>query len=268
MTGKETAIEINGLKYSYLASKRINETEAFLKEVLKGIDIKIYPGEKVSIIGPNGAGKSTLLLNMAGLLDFKYRKGSVKVCGIPLNDKNIYNVREKIGYVFQDPNDQLFSTSIFDDVSFGLINYLNKKKDARAKDLDYIREVVSGSLLKVNLTGVENEVPYFLSYGEKKLAALATVISYDPDIFILDEPSSNLDPANRENFIQLLKSMEKTIVIATHDIDMAYEFSDRTIIINDGAKVYDGSSQSALTDKEFMEKNKLRIPLELKGKYL
>ena len=257
-------IEINQLKYKYFSSKRLNEkseVKAAFKEVLKGISLNIYKGEKVSIIGPNGAGKSTLLLNIAGLLESKYREGSISISGIELNEKNIYDIREKIGFVFQDPNDQLFSTTVFDDVAFGLINLLVKKKDPRAKDVSFIRERVREALLKVGLKDVENEVPYFLSFGEKKLAALATVLSYEPEIFIFDEPSSNLDPQNRHNFIDLLKNMDRTIIIATHDLDMAYDFSDRAVVINKGVVVYDGSAREVLKNKEFLESNSLRLPL-------
>jgi len=257
-------IEIKQLKYKYFSSKRLNEKsegKAAFKQVLKGISLNIYKGEKVSIIGPNGAGKSTLLLNIAGLLESKYREGSISISGIELNEKNIYDIREKIGFVFQDPNDQLFSTTVFDDVAFGLINLLVKKKDPRAKDVSFIRERVREALLKVGLKDVENEVPYFLSFGEKKLAALATVLSYEPEIFIFDEPSSNLDPQNRHNFIDLLKNMDRTIIIATHDLDMAYDFSDRAVVINKGVVVYDGSAREVLKNKEFLESNSLRLPL-------
>lgn len=257
-------IEINQLKYKYFSSKRLNEkseVKVIFKQVLKGISLNIYKGEKVSIIGPNGAGKSTLLLNIAGLLESKYREGSISISGIELNEKNIYDIREKIGFVFQDPNDQLFSTTVFDDVAFGLINLLVKKKDPRAKDVSFIRERVREALLKVGLKDVENEVPYFLSFGEKKLAALATVLSYEPEIFIFDEPSSNLDPQNRHNFIDLLKNMDRTIIIATHDLDMAYDFSDRAVVINKGVVVYDGSAREILKNKEFLESNSLRLPL-------
>ncbi|GAH16188.1 unnamed protein product [marine sediment metagenome] len=123
-------------------------------------------------------------------------------------------IKIEIGFVFQDPNDQLFSTKVFDDVSFGLINYLNKKKDRRAKNRQYVEEIVRISLRKVNLGNIEEEIPHFLSFGEKKLVTLATVLSYDPEILVLDEPSSNLDPRNRTNFIKLIQEMDKTIIIA------------------------------------------------------
>lgn len=257
-------IETRNLKYRYPSSRRIDNAEIIFKEILKGLDIDISRGEKVSIIGPNGAGKTTLLLNLAGLLDQKYREGTIKISGIELNDKNIFDIREKIGFVFQDPNDQLFSTTVFDDVAFGLINFLNKKNDLRSKDNKYVSEKVKSALEKVNLFDFEHEVPHFLSFGEKKLAALATVLSYEPEIFILDEPSSNLDPRNREGFITLLKEMKNTVVVATHDLDLAYDFSDRIILINRGVIAYDGKPDIILKDKVFLEKNDMRLPLSLR----
>ena len=207
---------------------------------------RLRKGEKVSIIGPNGAGKSTLLLNIAGLADENYREGEIYIYDKKLDRKSIYDIREDIGFVFQDPNDQLFSTRVFDDVAFGLVNFLNKKDNSKAKDRDYIEEIVRISLKKVNMSGVEESIPHFLSFGEKKLVSLATVLSYSPRILILDEPASNLDPGNRNNFIDLIKNMEKTIIVATHDLDMAYDFSDRCIIINDKHIIYDGSSSEVL----------------------
>jgi len=257
-------IEVKNLYYKYLTSRRLDGGFSSYREVLKGINFSVGRGEKLSIIGPNGAGKSTLMLNIAGLIDGKYRNGEIFIYGKRLNEKNIYDIREKIGFVFQDPNDQLFSTKVFDDVSFGLINYLNKKKDRRAKNRQYVEEIVRISLRKVNLGNIEEEIPHFLSFGEKKLVTLATVLSYDPEILVLDEPSSNLDPRNRTNFIKLIQEMDKTIIIATHDLDLAYEFSDRCIILNDGKIVFDGNSKEIFKDESFLIKNNLDLPLILR----
>ena len=257
-------IEISNLSFKYPSTRKISSFDQSAKgfrEVLHEISFIVSEGEKVSLIGPNGAGKSTLLLNIAGLQESKQRKGRIKIGGIELNDKNIYGIREKIGFVFQDPNDQLFSTSVFDDVAFGLINYLNKKRDPRARDIKFIEGRVKESLEKVNLKNVENEMPYFLSFGEKKLAALATVLCYDPEILILDEPSSNLDPSNRDNFIELLKRFDKTIIVATHDLDLAYDFSERAIVLNGGRIVFDGNAREVLKDKDFLNANNLALPL-------
>lgn len=257
-------IEVKNLCYKYLNSRRLDGGFSSYKEVLKGINFSVGIGEKLSIIGPNGAGKSTLMLNIAGLMDGKYRTGEIFIYGKRLNEKNIYDIREKIGFVFQDPNDQLFSTKVFEDVSFGLINYLNKKKDRRAKNRHYVEEIVKDSLRKVNLGNMEEEIPHFLSFGEKKLVTLATVLSYDPEILVLDEPSSNLDPRNRTNFIKLIQEMDKTIIIATHDLDLAYEFSDRCIILNQGEVVFDGDSKKILNDRDFLMNNGLDLPLCLR----
>ena len=261
-------IEVKNLRYRYLVHKRIDASNVNTKEyreVLKDISFVIYRGEKVSIIGPNGAGKSTLLLNIAGLMEQKDRNGEIIIAGRILNDRNIYDIRENIGFVFQDPNDQLFSATVFDDVSFGLINYLNKKKDPRAKDLRFIKNIVAENLKSLNLSGIENNMPHFLSFGEKKLVSLATVLSYNPEILILDEPSSNLDPKNRQNFQELINKLCKTIIIATHDLDLAYECSERCIVINSGSLVFDGPAKEILRNKKFLKKNNLDLPLMFKN---
>jgi energy-coupling factor transporter ATP-binding protein EcfA2 len=154
-------IEVKNLCYKYLTSRRLDGGFSSYKEVLKEINFSVGRGEKLSIIGHNGAGKSTLMLNIAGLMDGKCRSGEIFIYGKRLDEKNIYDIREKIGFVFQDPNDQLFSIKVFDDVSFGLINYLNKKKDRRAKNRQYIEEIVRISLRKVNLGNIEDEIPHF-----------------------------------------------------------------------------------------------------------
>ncbi len=264
MNNNGSIIEVKNLKYKYPSFRKINnknETLREFKEVLKDISFIVSKGEKISIIGPNGAGKSTLLLNIAGLAEQKNRDGDISIAGKILNDKNIYDIRENMGFVFQDPNDQLFSTSVFDDVAFGLINYLNKKNDPKAKDRKFIETMVTQSLESVNLFGIENDMPHFLSFGEKKLVSLATVLSYSPEILILDEPSSNLDPKNRDNFIELLKHFDKTIIIATHDLDLAYDFSERAIILNGGRLVFDGNTGEVLKDKDFLNANNLALPL-------
>jgi len=264
MNKNNTIIEVKNLKYRYPLFRRINnknETLREFKEVLEDINFIVSKGEKISIIGPNGAGKSTLLLNLAGLMEQRNRNGEILIAGKILNEKNIYDIRENIGFVFQDPNDQLFSTSVFDDVAFGLINYLNKKKDPKAKDRKFIETMVTDSLKSVNLFGIENNMPHFLSFGEKKLVSLATVLSYDPEILILDEPSSNLDPKNRDNFIGLIKRLNKTFILATHDLDLAYDFSDRCIILNNGKITFDGNAREVLKDKDFLNSNNLELPL-------
>ncbi len=257
-------IEIKELHYRYPVSRRLGGDVISYKEALRRISFSVSEGEKISVIGPNGAGKSTLMLNVAGLLEEKYRKGEIFIAGKKLDGKNIYDIREKIGFVFQDPNDQLFSVKVFDDVAFGLINYLAKKKDRRAGDRKYLEGIVRDSLKKVNLGKIENEISHFLSFGEKKLVSLATVLSYSPEILILDEPTGNLDPRNRSNFIKLIGNMKKTVLIATHDLDMAYDFSDRCIVLNQGKIVSDGDPKKILYDRDFLTDNGLDLPLMLR----
>ncbi|MGM0366378.1 MAG: energy-coupling factor ABC transporter ATP-binding protein [Actinomycetota bacterium] len=259
-----TALKIDRLSYKYHSSNRLDLDGAPLKQILKNITFHARKEEKLSIIGPNGAGKSTLLLNIAGLAEDKHREGNIQVFGKDINKANIFDIREDIGFVFQDPNDQLFSARVFDDVAFGLINFLTKKNPKKARDRSYIEQVVKLTLGNVNMDGVEDMVPHFLSFGEKKLVALATVLSYSPRILILDEPTSNLDPANRRNLTKLIKSMKKTIIIATHDLDLAYEFSERCIIINQGEIVFDGSTREILTDERFLLNHNLDLPLRFK----
>ncbi len=258
-------IEIKNLHYKYPVNRRLSGDTDGYKEALRGVSFSVSEGERISIIGPNGAGKSTLMLNVAGLLERKHRKGEIFIAGRRLNGKNIYDIREKIGFVFQDPNDQLFSIKVFDDVAFGLINYLVKKKDRRARDRKYLEAIVRDCLKKVNLGKIEDEISHFLSYGEKKLVSLATVLSYDPQILILDEPTGNLDPRNRSNFIKLIGNMKKTILIATHDLDMAYDFSGRCIVLNKGKIISDGNPKKILSDRDFLTDNGLDLPLILKG---
>lgn len=272
---EKAAVKVNNFSFSYNYSKNQSNTNAVLKQVLKDLSFEVGIGEKVSIIGPNGAGKSTLLMCISALNDDNYLKikreneKNQNNCGIfifgeKVNEKSAYNIREKIGYVFQNPDDQLFSTSVFEDVAFGLINFLQKKKDIRYKDKQFIKTKVNDTLNLVNLQGKEDELPHFLSFGEKKLAALASVLSYDPDILILDEPSSNLDPRNRLNFLDIINSLNKTIIIATHDMDLAYEFSERCIILNFGRIVYDGKTKEILKNRDFLLKNGLDVPFILK----
>lgn len=273
--GKEyacgNAIKVENFSFKYVKSDRQNQNRLTYKDVLKNINFEVASDERISIIGPNGAGKSTLLLNIAGLMDeyfdakIKNDSGKIFIYGKQINSKNIYDIRENIGFVFQNPDDQLFSTSVFEDVAFGLINFLAKNKDSRVNDKKYIEDTVNLTLEMVNLKNKQEEIPHFLSYGEKKLAALATALSYDPKILILDEPSSNLDPKNRNNFIRLIKSLRKTMLIATHDMDLAYEFSERCIILNEGKVVYDGKTKDVLKNRSFLVKNGLDLPLAFKN---
>ena len=264
------AVRVRNFSYSYRNAGSAGDFAPTYRKVLNGINMDIKKNEKLTIIGPNGAGKSTLLLNIAGLMDesegFKSDNcGNISIFGREISKRNLFEIREKIGFVFQNPDDQLFSTSVREDVSFGIINKLKRQNDSRAGDRAYIESVVRKCLDIVNLRDREDEIPHFLSFGEKKMCALATVLSYEPEIFILDEPSSNLDPKNRSDFIKLIKSLEKTVIVSTHDMDLAYEFSNRSIILYKGSIVYDGSTKEILQDRDFLQKIGLDMPLSIKN---
>jgi cobalt/nickel transport system ATP-binding protein len=216
---------------------------------LRGVDLYIAPGEKVALVGPNGAGKSTLLLHLNGILR---GDGEVQVCGQPINDKTLGAVRAAVGLVFQDPDDQLFSPSVFDDVAFGPL-YMGLDEES-------IQQRVEQSLDAVGMRGVERRVPHHLSGGEKKRVAIATVLAMDPEILVLDEPTAGLDPRTRRGLINLLRELPQTMLVSTHDMRLVAESFQRTIVINEGRVVADGLTQKLLADDVLLEANGLEAP--------
>jgi cobalt/nickel transport system ATP-binding protein len=207
------------------------------RTVLKNIDLKINRGETVALIGPNGAGKSTLLLHLNGIL---HSNGAVQILGKPLNSNNLRWVKSKVGLVFQNPDDQLFSPTVFDDVAFGPMN------------LGYpegrVREMVQKALQETGMSGYEHRSPHHLSLGEKKRIAIATVLSMSPEILVFDEPTSNLDPRGRWSMIKLFQTISATKVIATHDLEMVSILCPRTVILDHGRIVADKSTTQILAD--------------------
>ncbi len=222
-------------------------------EVLKGISCDIKPGEKVALIGPNGAGKSTFmnLLNGINLTT----KGEVFIDGMKVVKKNLIQIRRKVGIVFQDPDDQLFCPTVFDDVAFGPLNL--------GLSEDVIRERVKSSLEVVGLGGFEERSSFHLSFGERKRLALATVLSYQPEILVFDEPSTNMDPLNRRKLIEWLKQSDNTILLCTHDLDIALEVCDRCLVLSEGQFIKEGPTSEILYDRKLLEENKLELPLAL-----
>ncbi len=216
---------------------------------LRGVDLYIAPGEKVALVGPNGAGKSTLLLHLNGILR---GEGEVQVCGQPINDKTLGSVRASVGLVFQDPDDQLFSPSVFDDVAFGPL-YMGL-------DEKIIQQRVDQSLDAVGMRGVERRVPHHLSGGEKKRVAIATVLAMDPEILVLDEPTAGLDPRTRRGLINLLRELPQTMLVSTHDMGLVAESFQRTIVINEGRVVADGPTKKLLADDVLLEAHGLEAP--------
>jgi cobalt/nickel transport system ATP-binding protein len=222
-------------------------------EVLKGLSCRIYKGEKVALIGPNGAGKSTFMSHLNGV-QFPV-SGRVTIDGDVIGKDNLKEVRRKVGIVFQDPDDQLFCPTVFDDVAFGPLNLGLPKDEIEAR--------VAEALEVVGLQGFEERSSFHLSFGERKRLALATVLSYQPDILVFDEPSTNMDPQNRRNMINWLRDTDKTVLLCTHDLDIALEVCSRCLLLVDGRIAADGPTTSILYDRKLLEDNKLELPLAL-----
>jgi cobalt/nickel transport system ATP-binding protein len=209
---------------------------------LKHINLVVNIGENLAIIGPNGAGKSTLLLHFNGVLR---GNSTVKIFGLPVEDKNLKEIRRKVGLVFQEPEDQLFSPTVFDDVAFGPINMGYSESE--------VKQRVTEALKSVGMTGYEQRSPHHLSIGEKKRIAIATVLSMSPDLLVLDEPSSNLDPRSKWSLIALLRQLPKTKVIATHDLELVKALCQRTIVLDEGSIVAEGSTDKILSDSSLLK---------------
>jgi cobalt/nickel transport system ATP-binding protein len=216
---------------------------------LHGVNLYISPGEKVALVGPNGAGKSTLLLHLNGIL---HDRGEVFVCGKPVEKETLGEVRASVGLVFQDPDDQLFSPTVFDDVAFGPLYMGLPEREVRGR--------VEQALKSVGMEGFEGRVSHHLSNGEKKRVAIATVLAMDPEILVLDEPTSGLDPRSRRGLINLLQELPQTMLISTHDIRMVLELFERTIVIDGGEIIFDGLTKDLLSDVAFLEEHGLESP--------
>ncbi len=236
-------IEIKGLDFSYP-----DGTPA-----LAGINLEVFEGESVAIIGPNGAGKSTLLLHLNGLLS---GNGALKVFARPVNKDNLRFIRQKVGLVFQDPQDQLFMPTAYEDVAFGPQNLGMEENE--------VKEAAECALKTVGLLAKAHHLSYHLSLGEQKRLAIATVLSMSPEVLVLDEPNSNLDPGSRRQLINLLKVFNLTKIIATHDLEMVLELCSRVILLDEGRVVTEGPPREILSDKELLESHSLEIPLSLR----
>jgi cobalt/nickel transport system ATP-binding protein len=226
------AIEIKNLSYNYPDGQC----------GLKDISLNIAHGESVALIGPNGAGKSTLLLHFNGILR---TESNISVCGLKVEDRNIREIRKKVGMVFQDPEDQLFSLNVFEDVAFGPMNMGLKENEVSSR--------VALALQKVGMSGYEKRSSHHLSIGEKKRVAIATVLSLDPEVLALDEPTSSLDPRGKWSLIKLLKGLSVTKIIASHDLDLVKLLCDRVIILDGGRIVADGNTEDILNDRRLLD---------------
>jgi len=224
-------IEIADLVFSYPDGKL----------ALDGINLRVNAGERVALIGANGAGKSTLLFHLNGILN---GQGSIRIDGLELNRTNVKRIRALTGLVFQNPDDQLFSTTVFEDVAYGPI-YQGFDKSA-------VEEKVTQALSAVGMSAYRERNPYHLSEGEKKRIAIAAVLSMQPRILVLDEPSAGLDPRSRRELIELLSSLPLTLLFATHDLNMARQLSTRTVLLHEGRIIADDRTEAILTDNQLL----------------
>jgi len=218
-------------------------------QALKDITLHVGHGEKVALVGPNGAGKSTLLLHLNGILT---GQGRVRVCGLELSKETLPRVRALVGLVFQLPDDQLFSPTVFDDVAFGPIY--------QGLSVAEVHQRVAEALQAVHMSEAAQRVSHHLSVGQKKRIAIATVLSMRPQILALDEPSSGLDPRARRDLIQLLSELPQTMLVSTHDMLMVRELFPRMVIMDQGQVVADGATQELLKDAALLEAHGLEPP--------
>ncbi len=217
---------------------------------LQGVDLAIHAGERVALLGENGAGKSTLMLHTNGIL--RASAGTVMVAGLPVDDTTVRDIRWHVGLVMQDPDDQLFMTTVFDDVAFGPRN--------RGLAPHEVEHRVHEALHAVGLADEVSKPAQHLSFGQRKRVALATVLSMDPEILVLDEPTANLDPRARRRMVDLLVGLDRTMVVATHDMDLAWELCERSVILHEGRVVADGQREEILRDAELLERHGLEPP--------
>ena len=233
-------IDIRGVEFSYPDGRK----------ALHGVDLEIAAGERVAILGPNGAGKTTLALHLNGIL--QPHAGTITVSGVPVAREHYREVRRMVGLVFQDTNDQLFMPTVREDVAFGPAN-LGLRDEALDQRVDAALAVVSGAELA-------DRPPHHLSGGEKRRAALATVLSMEPDILVFDEPTSGLDPAGRRDVIRTLAGLPMTQLVITHDLPLALELCPRSVIMNGGRVVADVPTGDLLEDLDLLADNRLELP--------
>jgi cobalt/nickel transport system ATP-binding protein len=232
----EAAIRIERLSYRY--------PDGLL--ALNEISLEIPPSQKVALVGPNGAGKSTLLLHLNGVLT---GQGRVSICGLEVSRPNLKRIRTLVGLVFQSPDDQLFSSTVYEDVAYGPVY--------QGLPAAEVADRVAQALAAVNMEAYRQRVPYHLSIGEKKRIAIATVLSMQPSILALDEPTSGLDPRARRELIQLLQQLPQTVVVSTHDLDFVRKFAARTVIIDQGRIIADGETGAILEKRQLLHQHGL-----------
>jgi cobalt/nickel transport system ATP-binding protein len=234
-----------------------NLTHAYAdgRAALNGLAFAVADGESVALVGPNGAGKTTLLLRLCGVLTGA--RGQIEIAGLDPADANQRKqLPAAVGVVFQNPDDQLFCPTVFDDVAFGPINLGLSEAEVHIR--------VTEALAAVGLTGAEDRVPFKLSGGEKRRAAVATVLAMRPKVILFDEPTAHLDPRGRREFVNLFRTLPGTKLVATHDLDAVPDLAPRVIAIDEGRVVADGPTETILSDESLMAKHGLEVPARLR----
>lgn len=237
------AVEVRNLKFKYPDGK----------EALRGISFAVADKECVGLVGPNGSGKSTLLLHLNGILPEKFPENpNISICGKDLSHATAPEIRRAVGLLFQDPDDQLFCPTVFEDVAFGPRQF--------GLSEDKVRKIVARALEQTSLLGSEHRSPHHLSSGEKRRVCLAGVLACEPQVLALDEPTSNLDPRGKRQLIRTLQSIPATKIIATHDLEMVVQLCSRTVVLDQGVIVADGLTHKLLGDEELMLAHGLEKP--------
>jgi cobalt/nickel transport system ATP-binding protein len=234
------SLEVAGLAFAYPDGH----------QALFGVDFTIGRGERVALLGPNGAGKTTLVLHLNGILTGG--AGTVAVAGLPVGKQHMAEIRRKVGIVFQDPDDQLFMPTVREDVGFGPANLGLRGDELEAR--------VDAALAQVGMAGAADRVPHHLSFGQRRRVALATVLAMGPDVLVLDEPSSNLDPASRRELADILRSLDVTVLMVTHDLPYALELCPRSLVLSEGVIAADGPTGELLADDALMRAHRLELP--------
>jgi cobalt transport protein ATP-binding subunit len=240
INGHEPVLHIHELHYTYPDGR----------QALNGVTMHVNAGEKVALVGPNGAGKSTLMLHLNGIL--KGGSGQIRVDSMDVVKENLGAIRAKVGLVFQNPDDQLFSTTVYEDVAFGPIHM--------GFAADEVQRRVERALGLVGSADFAPRMPHHLSVGERKRVAIATVLAMTPSILVLDEPTAGLDPRGRRGFITLLRDLDATMLVSTHDMAMVAELFDRTIVLDGGKVVADGATSQIMADPALLERHGLEAP--------
>lgn len=226
-------------------------------QALFGVDLQIAKGERVALLGPNGAGKTTLVMHLNGI--HPAQKGEVLIAGEKIDIKNkaaLKRIRSQVGIVFQDPDDQLFMPTVREDVGFGPYNL-----GLRGPELD---QAIINALAQIGMMDFIDRAPHHLSFGQRRRISVAGVLAMKPEILVLDEPSSNLDPASRRELAAILRSLEITLLMVTHDLPYALELCPRSLILNGGKIVEDRNTRELLKDEQTLDKYRLELPMGFK----